>query len=312
MKKILLAVMIIGLFVMPAKAEGWFVEFGTWYVQPDNSQVFGRWMDRQDTDFPIHDPRAFEFDDEEFTLDLEFGYDAGEYGVFSFYYWDGYSEDVSYQFDNRDFSTFYFVPGGYWDYSYFEAEMDSKLYELKWGHSLSGNDRLSGSYYVGIRYFDYELNFWNRNNDENFDPLTSDYNIKTFDNEVDGWGFSGGVEGQFKFSDMFSLHGGIDLAFLRGDKEILYMFREYDNGNLDEGPTLNHTYNDEIIPQMGLDIGGLFTFNDMFYGNFGYRYSVWQDVATQLPQFSNFGETEIDSAQDVNWSGFYLNLGLSF
>ncbi len=311
MKKIIALAILVTAMCFPAMAEGFFVELGTWYVQPDNSQVFGRWMDRSD-DFPIHDPVDFNFENE-LTWNIEFGYDTGEYGFFSFSYWDGYDESWRYDSPMNNGST-WFVPGGSnWDWTIFEIDVDAEQYEFKWGDHFGGKNRLEGTYYIGLRYSSYELNVWNQNHDNvDFDPLTDDYVIKTFDNDFDGWGFSTGISAQYEFNKKFFFFAGVDFAFVRGDEDLNYQFRYYDNGVVDEGPTMNHTYKNEIVPQVGLDLGLKFFFTDSIYSNFGYKVASWQDVGAQLPRFSRFGETEIDSSQDVNWSGFYFSLGWDF
>ncbi len=304
MKRILMAAAIIGLLTVPSMAEGFFVELDTWYAQPDNSQVFGAFKDESSSK-QLWRPVSFEFDNE-FTFELVFGYDFGTFGALSASYWDGYDDGIDFYTDdtqNDGHSNTYFTPGGnMWDEIFFHFETDAKQIEIAWSNSVPGKGKWTVDYTVGLRYFEYDFASWNRNWDSTDDVY------KWANSESDGLGLFGGLGGNFAFTDNYSIHGGFDVAFLSGDRDVYYG-REYSWATSNNKDWRNST--DETFVQYGLDLGFKFFIFQGLYGDFGYKYANWKDVATRV-NYKQYGMIDDDDTYNVGWDGFYLNVGYDF
>ncbi len=303
MKRVLLLIAVVGLLAVPSMAQGWFIEIGDWYSKPGNAQEFGEFVDNGKS-IETHEPVEFDMDHEH-SWELGFGYDSGDYGVFSLTYWNGYEGDYEFFTDDSQYdgnSSTWFTPGGNNYYDMFYAfGTDAWTVDFKWTNGFGGEGKWSGEYYVGMRYFDYELS---ANNYNYYD--STDWVRKTWDANSNGLGFSGGVTGIFSFSDRYSVHGGFDIAFLRGDRDV-----DTDWDGYSWGEEMKFSYNNELFTQFGIDLGFKFFLTDNLYGDFGYKYSRWMDASTNL-KFKEFGQVDLDESEDVTWEGFYMALGWDF
>ncbi len=301
MKRLLLVTVLVGLLAIPSMAEGWFVEMGNWYAKPSNGQTFGQYVDDSGS-MEHHYPVEFDMG-HDWTWELGFGYDTGDFGAFSVNYWNGYEDTWSYYTEGAG-SDWWFEPSGpNYDDLYHIFTTRAWQVDLKWSNTFGGDGKWSGEYYTGLRYFDYELAAYK----EAYNS-SSDYFRMYWDDDVYGLGFSGGLSGIFSFTDRLYLHGGMDIAFLAGNREVNVYKRDDSGGCFDD----EMTYNDEIFTHFNVDFGFKFFIYEGLYGDFGYRYASWIDTATQIEFKGGPNENDFDKTEDVNWEGFYLNLGWDF
>ncbi len=332
MKKLVISLVVIAFLTVPFygdDSEGFFVELDSWYAQPDNSYAVGydnpnRWENPdEENNWTGGDALRFDFD-ESYTLGLEFGYDTDQYGAFSVSYW-GYDEDEEELWTSpgtEDIVSPYSHP---WsdnrfgaDYLGWSGETDAQIIDLKWSNDFCGDCVFSAEYYTGLRFWDYEQksDLVVSKTYGTYDPndSNSETGIIKVKSDNDGWGFMGGLDGAYDFSDRFSLHSGLELAFLKGDSDFTYNYKALKNmdGYVWWTQSTNNR-EDEIFVQYSLDTGVKYSFPFGLYLDGGYKYASWVD-ALQKGSATAWNDTYSPDfrTQDVNWSGFYFDVGYKF
>ena len=189
MKKYILCLAIVALMSLPVMAEGWFVELDFWYVQPDNSFLLGEFVDVDGSGDQDFTPASFDFD-EDLSWDFAFGYDSDDYGIFTFSYWT-YGDNTSFFTDDSDWEVN--VDWGFNFDHHYNFETDAYTVDMTWGQHWGNDGGWTGTWYMGLRIFDYEFSetYWLE--DDVFD--TFDMHGR-FTNETSGFGFCGGFLGQ--------------------------------------------------------------------------------------------------------------------
>lgn len=306
MKKILFLFTFAIFLAMPAAAESWFIEGGTWYVKPDNNFDIG-YRSYHDSDTDGFDFFSFE-NDEDFSYFLNLGYDTGDFGIISVYYWI-FGDETAMYFNSFDgeYRAFYaddfldelynvtIDPGRNW----WTAETDSWQVDIKWSNAFAENEGpWSGRYHIGLRAFDYEQ----ENSALMRYPTGDSYYRHDLITTSDGYGLAAGLSGKYSISDVFRAEAGFDTAFLDGEMDYCWLLVD----GVDDAELIYTLTEEEYFVHFGLYAEATFFIWEGFYGTIGYRFAKWLDSNYV---YDYYVDTEVD---DVSWGGLYVSFGYEF
>ncbi len=286
------------------ESEGWFVELGTWYVQPDNSMVIGE-VDSANLTGGI-DIRRFDLTpDEELSWGFSAGYNDYDFGCFSVDYWE-YSTSEDYFVQDSNFETLSYLDlySEYYLNNYWAVDTDAFQAELVWGDNFEGTKKFSGNYFLGIRAFEYKYDMnWSASGGTGLaDTASATLRVKS-----DGIGLCGGVYGDYKINDFISLNCTFDIAAVRGEFDRKYYYR-------DDLPTVDsdaYSTDSKVFFQYGISAGLDFKIWKNLSGDFGYKFATWEEATSNMNS-TVFYKDYVPQVSDVNWSGFYFNLSYVF
>ncbi len=316
MKKSLILLVVVGLLTVPSFGQlyqedtGWFVDIGTWYVQPDNSFQIAQKGDYK-TNSESYDGISFDFD-EGIAPQIEFGYKTGKIGDFSLSY-RTYDEDADEINKNTGLYELLFVADiygyvEYGDHLLYRGNTESWQTEFKWSNSFGSGNSWTGKYFLGLRAYDYSQKTYLRMEDTLI--VAADWSYLT---ESEGLGLSGGIRGSYEFTDSVSLYGNLNIALLRADNSYKSNYKfvydtvnrtNYSNG-FPAGYNIKEQveYSDEIVTQYDLNLGVKYNIVAGLYTDTGYKFSSWENMGANIYGFEN---------EDIGWNGFYLNIGYNF
>ncbi len=272
-----------------------------------------------------------------------------DFGTLTLSYWD-YDEEstVSMYGAFRSYligeilpHTFYagqgLFPGGtLWDRGRADAvegmaNIQSTFYDLEFSKNIPQQQRFSGLWNIGLRYFEYEHFLQATYLGDPFDYGVA-YEVLDVASETmkaDGIGPKVGFFGIYSFTPNVALYGGLDISFIPGKIDTQYLSindLEDDVGGQESeswGPfpfKLNKEGEDENFLIYDFDMGFKIAIAEKLSLTLGYRLTKMENVIYRM-RFSNDSdiyeyydnpERAESSHGDVSFSGLYFGIGYEF
>lgn len=254
--------------------------------------------------------RSVEFDNE-YAPKLWIGQSFGDSG-WAVSYWS-FDEEARELFEPTGFDGFWttalaptfdsFFQGFENDFGTAEAlsTVEARTADLIYWHKAAETGRLRLSWYGGLRHASFE---------EMLDIAYSDgFDTETalLTSEMDGIGFTGGLNGAIRIGESWFVYGSLGYSYLMSDVEAsnsqVFVFSELDVMKEDERAV--------SILDLSCSIGWWVSEN--FQLRLGYELSNWANASDRLEFADDVNPARvITNTRDVSWDGFNLGIGVRF
>jgi hypothetical protein len=211
------------------------------------------------------------------------------------------------------------------------ANIQATIYDLEFSKIIPQQQRFSGLWRIGLRYFEYEHFLQATYLGDPFDYGVA-YEVLDVASETmkaDGVGPKVGFFGTYSFTPNVALYGGMDISFIPGKIDTQYLSindLEDDLGGQEIasfGPfpfRLNKDGEDESFFIYDFDAGFKVAIAEKLNLTLGYRLTKMENVIYRLRftndsdifEFYDDPERATSTHEDVSFSGLYFGIGYEF